>query len=140
MARTYKEYPPSYFSVIERFQEDATELRIELPARDAHSRRHDFYRLGKALSKVIHEDSEASNMHTILRDLVFSIRPPHAKGDEPCELIISFNAMNKAVEGLLGVRDNLTPPKFEEEVKTPKTGKIYDAAKLEEMIRERGEK
>ena len=57
MPRAYKEYPPSYFSILERFEEDPTEMRIELPARDAFGRRRDFYRLGDVLSQIIQTDS-----------------------------------------------------------------------------------
>ena len=52
MPRAYKEYPPSYFSILERFEEDSTEMRIKLPARDAFGRRRDFYRLGDVLSEL----------------------------------------------------------------------------------------
>ena len=143
MPRTYKEYPPSYFSILERFEEDPTEMRIELPARDAFGRRRDFYRLGDVLSQIIQTDSYARRIHTILRDLVFSIRPPTAKGDQPCELVIGFNKMNKAVEDMLGIRDNLAPPGLVKELdkeKVHQTGEAYDAKRLEEIIRERGGK
>ena len=140
MPRTYKEYPASYFSILERFEEDSTEMRIDLPARDAFGRRRDFYRLGDVLSQIIQTDSYARRIHSILRDLVFSIRPPTAKGDEPCELVIGFNKMNKAVEGMLGVRDNLSPPGFVKEEISVETSETYDAEKLEEIIRERAGK
>ena len=143
MPRTYKEYPPSYFSILERFEEDPTEMRIELPARDAFGRRRDFYRLGDVLSQIIATDSYARRIHSTLRDLVFSIRPPTARGDEACELVIGFNKMNKVVEDMLGVRDNLAPPGFIKELEketTPKTAEAYDAERLEEIIRERGGK
>ena len=143
MSRTYKEYPLSYFSLLERFEEDPTEMRIELPARDAFGRRRDFYRLGDVLSQVMNTDSYARRIHSILRDLVFSIRPPTARGDEPCELVIGFNTMNKAVEDMLGIRDNLAPPGFVKELDkdtAPQTTEAYDAERLEEIIRERGGK
>lgn len=140
MPRTYKEYPLSYFSILERFEEDSTEMRIELPARDAFGRRRDFYRLGDVLSGVIQTDSYARRIHKVLRDLVFSIRPPTAKGDEPCLLVISFNKMNKVVEDMLGIRDNLAPPGFMKELDKEETSsntEIYDVEKLEEIIKER---
>ena len=143
MARTYKEYPSSYFSILEKFEEDSTEVWINLPARDAFGRRRDFYRLGDVLSRVIQTDSYARRIHSILRDLVFSIRPPTAKGDEPCELVIGFNKMNKIVEDMLGIKDNLAPPGFVEELKKEpisETGETYDVKRLEEIIRERGGK
>ena len=101
MPRTYKEYPLSYFSILERFDDNPTEMRIELPARDAFGRRRDFYRLGDVLSRVIKTDSYARRIHSVLRDLVFSIRPPTAKGDETCELVIGFNKMNKLLRTCL---------------------------------------
>ena len=143
MPRSYKEYPPSYFSILERFDEDPTEMHIELPARDAFGRRRDFYRLGDVLSRVMNTDSYAHRIHTILRDLVFSIRPPTAKGDEFCELVIGFNKMNKVVEDMLGIRDNLAPPGLIRELDKetiPEAGGAYDAERLEEIIRERGGK
>ena len=143
MPRSYKEYPPSYFSILERFEEDSTEMRIDLPARDAFGRRRDFYRLGDVLSQVMQTDSYARRIHSILRDLVFSIRPPTAKGDDPCILVIGFNKMNKAVEDMLGIRDNLAPPGLVKELDKDvvhETGEAYDAKRLEEIIRERGGK
>lgn len=142
MPRAYKEYPSSYFSILERFEENSTEVRIELPARDAFGRRRDFYRLGDVLSQTIQTDSYARRIHSILRDLVFSIRPATARGDEPCELVIGFNKMNKAVEDVLGIRDNLAPPGFIKENKgvTSEANEAYDAKRLEEIIRERGGK
>ena len=140
MPRTYKEYPASYFSILERFEEDPTEVRIKLPARDAFGRRRDFYRLGDVLSQIIQTDSYARRIHSILRDLVFSIRPPTARGGEPCELVIGFNKMNKAVEDMLGVRDNLAPPGFVKELDKDPTNETYDIERLEEIIRERGGK
>ena len=143
MPRTYKEYPSSYFSILERFEENPIEMRIELPARDAFGRRRDFYRLGDVLSQIIQTDSYARRIHSVLRDLVFSIRPPTARGDEPCELVIGFNKMNKAVEDMLGIRDNLAPPGFLKELDKdigPQTGEAYDIEKLERIIKERGEK
>ena len=143
MPRTYKEYPLSYFSILERFDDNPTEMRIELPARDAFGRRRDFYRLGDVLSQVMQTDSYARRIHSVLRDLVFSIRPPTAKGDETCELVIGFNKMNKAVEDMLGIRDNLAPPGLVKELDKdviPQTTEAYDAEKLEEIIRERGGK
>ena len=143
MPRAYKEYPLSYFSILERFEEDLTDMRIELPARDAFGRRRDFYRLGDVLSQVMQTDSYARRIHSVLRDLVFSIRPPTARGDETCELVIGFNKMNKAVEGMLGIRDNLAPPGLVKELDkeiTSEAGEAYDAKRLEEIIRERGGK
>ena len=143
MPRTYKEYPSSYFSILERFEGDPTEVRIELPARDAFGRRRDFYRLGDVLSQTIQTDPYARRIHSILRDLVFSIRPPTARGDETCELVIGFNKMNKAVEDMLGTRDNLAPPGFLKELGKEggaQTGETYDVERLEGIIRERGEK
>ena len=143
MPRTYKEYPLSYFSILERFEEDSAEMRIDLPARDAYGRRRDFYRLGDVLSQVMKTDSYARRIHTVLRDLVFSIRPPTAKGDEPCILVIGFNKMNKVVEDMLGVRDNLAPPGLVRELDKempPQATEAYDAERLEEIIRERGGK
>ena len=140
MPRAYKEYPASYFSILERFETDPTEMRIELPARDASGRRRDFYRLGDVLSRVIQTDSYARRIHSILRDLVFSIRPINAKGDEPCELVIGFNKMNKVVEDMLGIRDNLAPSGLIKELDKetiPEDGEVYDAERLEEIIRER---
>ena len=110
MSRTYKEYPSSYFTLIESFEEGPTEQQIPMNARDAFGRRRDFYRLGDVLSPVINEDTYALKIHTILRGLVFSIRPPTARGDEECMLVVKVNQMNQAVEELLGVRDNLRPP------------------------------
>ena len=143
MPRAYKEYPPSYFSILERFEEDPTEMRIELPARDAFGRRRDFYRLGDVLSQIIQTDSYARRIHSTLRNLVFSIHPPTAKGDELCELVIGFNKMNKVVEDMLGIKDNLAPPGLIKELDKetiPEAGEAYDAKRLEEIIRERGGK
>ena len=140
MPRSYKEYPSSYFSILERFEEDPTEVWIELPARDAFGRRRDFYRLGDVLSQIIQTDSYARRIHSVLRDLVFSIRPPTARGDEICKLVIGFNKMNKAVEDMLGIRDNLTPPGFLKELDkdaVSQTGEAYDVERLEGIIRER---
>ena len=51
--------------------------------------------------------------------------------------------MNKVVEDMLGIRDNLAPPGLTKELDKetiPETGEAYDAKRLEEIIKERGEK
>ena len=140
MARIYKEYPSSYFQLIEKFEEDSSEVRIALKARAAWARRRDFYRFRDALRAGVLEDKYAKKIYNLLNDLVFSLSPSTAMGEEDCELVINLNPMNKAVENVLGVKAADHKVRVEEEEERADVdGTKYDTEELERIMRERAE-
>ena len=137
MTRTYNEYPPSYFILIEKFESDPSEVRIPFQARAAWARRRDFYRLREALRKAPPEDKYARRIHNLLNDLVFALDPSNTKGEEDCELVVTSNPMNSAVEKALGLRPDPRPRLPEEQ--GSERGQAYDAKELERIMRERAQ-
>ena len=138
MTRTYQEYPPSYFILIEKFESDRSEVRIPFQAKAAWARRRDFYRLREALRVAPTEDKYARKIQNLLNDLVFALNPSAARGEENCELVITINPMNEAVEKALGLRQDPRPMSPETTGEGGR-GEAYDAKELERIMNERAQ-
>ncbi len=97
MPKNYKDYPESYFHVVEKFARTGEDVVLDDTYRAASFVRHDLNRFFKALSLAAQTDRHASDLSNIIRDIVLVIEPPHAKGGDPARLIVKVNPMTKAI-------------------------------------------
>lgn len=94
MTKSYKDFPPYYFTLLEHFVSDNSEQVFTLPARDAYSRRSDFHRFKKSLCVGADGgDTYAEYLYDIFQTLIISIRPGKARDDEPVQLVIYLDPL-----------------------------------------------
>jgi len=120
-----KDYPPSYFKVLEFFADGRKLVEVKMPYKEAASRRHHFYSFFRALAEGYREDPYVKRMSDIANTLVISLYPTTARGNEEVTLTFAINVMEEAFPSL--TREE--PIKVADEPG-------YDPADIEKLITE----
>jgi len=118
-----REYPPSYFKVLEFFAKGQTSVELTLPYRDAASRRHHFYSFFRSLAEGYREDEYIKRMSDIANTIVISLYPTTARGGEEVTLTFAINLIELA----FSEKKEDTPIKVREEPG-------YDPGEIEKLI------
>ncbi len=95
--KNYRDYPESYFDIVERFGKNGEDMVLEDTYAAVSYVRHDLHRFFKALSLAAEGDPYAANLSNIIRDINLIIEPPHAKREDQAKLVVKVNPMTKAL-------------------------------------------
>lgn len=100
MTRSWKDYPSSFFTIIDRFEKDKTPLVIDHPhVGELRARRRLFYLFFKSVAKAVEEnDRDALNVYRITRNLTVGISPSRGDGQQPGKLTIRYDLFASAME------------------------------------------
>ncbi len=124
--KTAKEYPPSYFKILEFFSDGRDEVSVTMTYREAASRRHHFYTFFRALAREYTKDAYIAKMSDIANTVVISVNPATARKNDPVTLLFSINPLETALSSVL-------PEKVDKPIDT--TGAAtYDVGELERLI------
>lgn len=97
MPKGWKDYPETYFTVVEKFAREGEDVVLEDTYAAASYTRHDLHRFFTALSLAAESDPLAAKLSNITRDILLIIEPPHTKRESPAKLIIRLNPLTKAM-------------------------------------------
>ena len=132
MSRNYREFPLSYFRVVEAFTDGRKSVDLPMTAKRAYNLRHDMYRFRKALHASADEDSEARGMFNIMRDLTFSMVPAYARGDMPCTLHVERDFLGELLNNT-----DLDVPSQPTSISPDGEASSFDIDQLERLMEER---
>lgn len=95
--KDYKDYPETYFKVVENFKEFGEDVVIKATYSEVAYVRHDLHRFFKALAYAAKEESDryAGELTNVVRDMILTLDPPHAKRGDAAKLIVKVNPMTK---------------------------------------------
>ncbi len=99
--KTYKEYPDSYFEMLEHFQTSSEDWVVERSFRELSSLRHRLYRFFKALQEEVvagRADEYVLGLLKVKRNLSVSLLPVRAKGEEPAVLRIQLETLTSVLK------------------------------------------
>jgi len=125
-----KEYPASYFKVLEAFGEGRDGVSVDMTYREAVSRRHHFYRFFGSLAEEYNKDDYTRRLSDTANTVVISISPSKARDNDPVTITFSINPIE------LAMMDDI--PKREETLLTP-SEEAYDPSEIERLIAEKHE-
>ena len=127
--KTSRDYPESYFKILQFFAEYREEDKsVKMSYREASSRRHHFYRFVKALADDYGKDSYLTKMSNVANTIVISIDPAKAKPNDEVTITFSVNPLEIA---LIDVEDKIK----DDDVILPGVGEAYDLDEIERLIK-----
>ncbi len=100
--RTFREFPDSYFDLLEGFGESTEDKKIPGTYRELSSLRHNLYRFFKAIQREVDEgrgDEFVLNLLKLKRNLSISLVPSKAEPEEPALLRIHVETLTRALKG-----------------------------------------
>lgn len=127
--KSAREYPTSYFKILELFSEGQNEVTISMTYREAASRRHHFYTFFRALARDYTKDSYIAKMSDIANTVIISLSPSSARKNEKVELLFSLNPLEIAFA-------EAYESKVDKPVDTVGAA-TYDVEEIERLIAER---
>jgi hypothetical protein len=100
--RTFREYPDSYFEMLEKFETSSEEQMFEGNYRELSSLRHNLYRFFKAIQREVDEgksDEFVLNLLRLKRNISISLLPARAKAEEKAVLRIHVETLTRVLKG-----------------------------------------
>lgn len=143
-ARSYKDYPKSYFTILDSLREAPTvEKSFKMPYRQAASIRRDFYRFFRALEVAYETDKGSRELCDFKQDITISVIPSRAGSDQEVTITFAINILAQLVEPPIRERLEEAVPNGEEgEVGLSEAEDTIplDTDMIEQMIAEMQEK
>lgn len=100
--RTFREYPDSYFEMLEKFETSSEEQVFEGNYRELSSLRHNLYRFFKAIQREIDgggSDEFVLNLLRLKRNISISLLPARAEAEEKAVLRIHVETLTRVLKG-----------------------------------------
>lgn len=100
--KTFREFPDSYFEMLERFETSSSDQVFKGTYRELSSLRHNLYRFFKAIQREIDEGRSDEYVLTLLklkRNISISLLPSRAKAEEETTLRIHVETLTRVLKG-----------------------------------------
>lgn len=100
--RTFREYPDSYFELLESFEDSSTDRKVKGTYRELSSLRHNLYRFFKAIQREIdggRSDEFVLKLWKAKRNISISLLPAKAEAEEKAVLRIHVETLTRVLKG-----------------------------------------
>lgn len=124
-----KDYPQTYFRIVETLERTQTELSTKLTLRSARASRRDLYRFFAAIRESDEEgDQLGRGLFVVSQNLVIVLEPSDGEPTDLVSLIVKFNPLTGMFDDLAEVEPPEpveVPTEVEPEVEKPSPDNLF---------------